>query len=230
MISGSSRGVGKELSAYFKQLGYNVITMGHETKQEVDIRCDLRNRKALDNALEEYFLTSRTIDILICNAGTGKLPDFKMSKDQVTDYFNSKNYLTALNLIDSASKYLRIGKALVIAISSIAAIVEIKGAPMEYRESKTKLNKLFFEKAKAGAKDGVRFNIISPGNIYFEGSRWEEIKRNDPNFVEELLTQKVPLGSFISPAEIAEAILYLNSPMASNITGINLVIDGGQSL
>jgi 3-oxoacyl-[acyl-carrier protein] reductase len=230
LISGSSRGLGRELAAYFKQLDFRVITMGNETKNEVDIRCDLRDKQELDRELQKYFSTPGVIDILICNAGTGKLPEDEMSKDQITDYFYTKNYVTALNLIDSASKYLRTGNALVVAISSIAAITEIRGAPMEYRESKAKMNSLFFDKAKIGAKDGIRFNIISPGNIYFEGSRWEEIRNNDPEFVKELLTQNVPLGDFISPAEIAEAILYLFSPMARNVTGINLVIDGGQSL
>ena len=77
---------------------------------------------------------------------------------------------------------------------------------------------------------GIRFNVISPGNIFFEGSRWEEILIENPVYVQELLENEVPLMRFIGPEEIADAIVYLSSESGKNITGANLVIDGGQSL
>jgi 3-oxoacyl-[acyl-carrier protein] reductase len=105
----------------------------------------------------------------------------------------------------------------------------IEGAPEGYAESKIALNEYFKESSRKLAHLGIRFNIISPGNVYFAGSRWEKIKTDSPEFVRDLLDIQVPLRSFISPQEITEAIVYLSSESAKNITGANLVIDGGQS-
>jgi NAD(P)-dependent dehydrogenase (short-subunit alcohol dehydrogenase family) len=64
----------------------------------------------------------------------------------------------------------------------------------------------------------------------FPNSRWEELMLEKPEFVQNKIENEVPLGAFISPFEIAAAISYLTSAQAVNITGTNLVIDGGQSL
>jgi NAD(P)-dependent dehydrogenase (short-subunit alcohol dehydrogenase family) len=53
---------------------------------------------------------------------------------------------------------------------------------------------------------------------------------SSPDLVASTLSEEVPLGRFITPQEVAAAINYLSSDEACNITGANIVIDGGQSL
>jgi 3-oxoacyl-[acyl-carrier protein] reductase len=230
LISGSSKGLGKELSIHLRQLGMNVITMGNETKADVDIRCDLLNVSRLKEVFAEYFKGKQVLDIVVCNAGTGKLPEAVMDIQELNLYFLEKNFSTASNLIDCVLPYLRKHESSIVGISSIVAMKEIKGAPTGYRIAKQKLNELFSLKAKQFAKDGIRFNVISPGNVYFKGGRWEEIEKENPALVEDLLQNEVPLGSFINPQEISDAIVYLSSRSARNVTGSNLVIDGGQTI
>jgi NAD(P)-dependent dehydrogenase (short-subunit alcohol dehydrogenase family) len=84
--------------------------------------------------------------------------------------------------------------------------------------------------AKIYAADKVRFNVVSPGNVIFPGSRWEEKKNSDPSGTAEFIKGNVPLGSFITPAEIATAVRYFATSESTNTTGVVLEVDGGQSL
>lgn len=230
LISGSSRGLGQEISKILKSLGHKVWTMGFSSPDEVDIRCNLLDLDSLKNQIHDSFEVNGPIDILICNAGTGKLPAEPGSAIELEQYFLEKNLHTCQNLLKAAEPFLRSPGCSVIGISSIAALTENSGAPEGYVKAKRLLNNFLVDKARLLAGAGIRVNIISPGNVFFERSRWDEIKNEKPDFVKELLSEKVPLHNFINPDEIADAILYLSSKSAVNITGTNLVIDGGQSL
>jgi 3-oxoacyl-[acyl-carrier protein] reductase len=230
LISGSSRGLGREVSKILKSSGHNVWTMGLSSPAEVDIRCDLLDLDSLKNQIHNCFDTNGPIDILICNAGTGKPPARPGSANEIEQYFLEKNLHTCQNLLSATEPYLRSPGSSVIGISSIAALTENSGAPEGYVNAKKLLNDFLVDKALLLAGIGIRVNVISPGNVFFEGSRWDEIKKEKPDYVNELLSERVPLHKFISPNEIADAILYLSSKSAVNITGINLVIDGGQRL
>jgi NAD(P)-dependent dehydrogenase (short-subunit alcohol dehydrogenase family) len=230
LISGSSRGLGREISRILTSLGHKVWTMGLSSPAEVDIRCDLLNLDLLKNEIHNCFDAIGPIDILICNAGTGKPPAGSYNSSELERYFLEKNLHTSQNLLFAAEPYLRSPGCSVIGISSIAALTDDSGAPEGYVKAKRLVNELFADKALLFAEIGVRVNIISPGNVFFEGSRWDEIRKEKPEFVKELLSERVPLHEFISPIEIVDAILFLSSKSATNITGTNLVIDGGQIL
>lgn len=228
LISGSSKGLGQMLTSILRHEGYKVFTMGRTPSADIDLAVDLTDKEAT-NILLGTFLSENIIDILICNAGTGKMPFGITSKQDLLDYFYDKNFLTAKNLVNACMPFLK-PKSLVIAISSIVALKDIEGAPKEYAFAKRELNKMIRNLAAEQASKEIRFNIISPGNIYFSGSRWEEISNEKPEFVQRMLRDDVPLHNFITPDEIAAAIIYLSSENSRNITGLNLVIDGGQSL
>jgi len=75
------------------------------------------------------------------------------------------------------------------------------------------------------ASQGVRVNTVSPGPIYFAGSRWAENKCNYPEIYLKM-KNRCGTGRFGKPAEVAKPVVFLASPAASYITGSNLVIDG----
>jgi len=228
LISGSSKGLGFNLAQIFREKSWTVYTMGNSTNTKVDIRVDLTDELATKRELESFFLDTQ-IDVLVCNAGTGKLPMQYADDEELSRYFLEKNFATANNLINSMVPFMKY-EGSVIAISSIVALKVIAGAPKAYSEAKKQLNEYIRNLAKIKHEKSLRFNLISPGNIIFPGSRWEEIVLKDHDFVKNLLENEVPLGRFINPKEIASAIDYLSSFEARNITGTNLVIDGGQSL
>ena len=230
LISGSSRGLGKEMARILQHKDHNVFTMGNETTENVDILVNLLDEKATEEAISHHVADHGDIDILISNAGTGKLPQKTLTGDERKSYFLDKNFKTAKNLLEASIPHMNRVSSSIVGISSIVALKDIPGAPTEYAESKRLLNKYFRDMAITHAGNRIRFNLISPGNLLFPGSRWSEIKGENPEFVAELLQDRVPLGSFISPEEIVAAVLFLSSNFGRNITGANLVIDGGQSL
>lgn len=75
------------------------------------------------------------------------------------------------------------------------------------------------------AGKGIRANSVSPGNTYFEGGVWNQIKDGNPELYATALALN-PTGRMGTPQEMANATVFLSSPAASFITGTNLVVDG----
>jgi 3-oxoacyl-[acyl-carrier protein] reductase len=109
----------------------------------------------------------------------------------------------------------------------------------DYSASKAAINNLSLSLTKALGASGVTVNTVSPGMILTpkleavfrqmattngwvaSGAPWEEIERAF------LKVSQVPLGRIGRPDEVAHAVVFLCSPLASYITGADLRIDGG---
>jgi len=75
------------------------------------------------------------------------------------------------------------------------------------------------------APKGIRANSVSPGNTYFEGGFWHSAEQNMPDLYNMVLEMN-PTGRMGTAEETAAAIVFLASPVASRISGTNLVVDG----
>ena len=75
------------------------------------------------------------------------------------------------------------------------------------------------------APKGIRANVVSPGNTYFEGGFWAYAEQNLPDIFQTQMSLN-PTGRFGTPEEVAAAVVFLASPLASRITGTNLLVDG----
>lgn len=73
---------------------------------------------------------------------------------------------------------------------------------------------------------GIRVNAISPGPILCKGGPWEKYSELMPEWVEEQRL-KVPLKRLGGPEEVAKVAVFLASPLASYVTGTNVLVDGG---
>ena len=73
---------------------------------------------------------------------------------------------------------------------------------------------------------GVRANVVSPGNTYFEGGVWQQIEQGDPDLY-TLAMGLNPTGRMGTPMDSARAVVFLSSPLSSRTTGTHLVVDGG---
>jgi NAD(P)-dependent dehydrogenase (short-subunit alcohol dehydrogenase family) len=72
---------------------------------------------------------------------------------------------------------------------------------------------------------GIRVNTVSPGNTYFDGGIWQNIERNMPELFKTAMALN-PTARMGTAEEVAAGVVFLASPVASRISGTNLIIDG----
>ena len=73
---------------------------------------------------------------------------------------------------------------------------------------------------------GVRANIVSPGNTYFDGGVWQQIEKGQPDLFSIALGLN-PTGRMgTARGDGPKAVVFLSSPLSSFTTGTNLVVDG----
>jgi NAD(P)-dependent dehydrogenase (short-subunit alcohol dehydrogenase family) len=117
------------------------------------------------------------------------------------------------------------GGGSVILMSSTAA-VETFIYPQAFNAIKAAILTYGKQLSQLWAAKQIRVNMVCPGPIAYPGGNWSMIKDGMPELYEQTLAA-MPLGRFGAPEDVARAMVFLSSPMASYITGSNLVIDGG---
>ncbi|MCI9045736.1 MAG: SDR family oxidoreductase [Hungatella sp.] len=242
-ITGSTRGIGLATAEAFIQEGAEVVLNGrderslHVLSQRLEKKYDRRVFYLAANILSEnevsrikWFLedTVHGLDIFVANLGSGK-PESENPLD-VKEWkrFYDVNVMGGICVLDQIYPLLKAGKdSSVTLISSIAAKGVIS-APPGYASAKTAVCTLNKYLSRKWAGDGIRVNCVLPGNVFFQGGRWEELLNKDKRGVTEYIESCVPMKRFGEPKEIADMILFLSSKRASFITGAEISIDGGQ--
>lgn len=164
------------------------------------------------------------IDALVSNAGIiHQAPLAELEVAEFDRIFAINTRATWL-IAKAAYPHLRQGGGAIIATGSISGAHPTPplGA---YAASKAALVMLVRQLANEWGRDGIRVNSVSPGptltGLTRTGYSNEELRRQRE--------ESLPLGRIGDPADIAAAILFLLSPEARNITGIDLLVDGGLS-
>jgi len=114
-----------------------------------------------------------------------------------------------------------------VSISSTAALESSQGI-RAYTGIKAAVIAYMANASNAWAEKGIRANTVSPGNVFFEGGVWDIRKTESPDLYQTSLDLN-PLGRMATPQEVANAVVFLASPAASFITGVNLVVDGAMT-
>ena len=166
------------------------------------------------------------IDGLVNNAGVND--DVGLEKGDYTRFMESlhKNLVHYYLMAHFALPYLKESKGSIVNITSKTADTG-QGNTSAYAASNGGRNALTREWAVELLKYGIRVNAVNPATT---DTPW--IKKlldlsDDANAARVALEARQPMGRLISPAEIANAILFLASPLQSSITGTTLSIDGG---
>jgi NAD(P)-dependent dehydrogenase (short-subunit alcohol dehydrogenase family) len=112
----------------------------------------------------------------------------------------------------------------------IASIASIMSANMpsetEYGAMKAALISYASQLAHKLGKENIRVNLLSPGPIYHQNGFWQSVEKHQPDLYKRAKALSV-YNRLGTSQEVANAVAFLASPIASNITGINLRVDGG---
>jgi NAD(P)-dependent dehydrogenase (short-subunit alcohol dehydrogenase family) len=131
----------------------------------------------------------------------------------------------SVRLVEAAMPYLEQSDAASITLISSVSAYDIDFAAGAYGSMKAALVHYAHGLAYHLAPKGIRANVVSPGNTYFEGGFWAYAEQNLPDLFNPQVALN-PTGRMGTPQETAAGVVFLASPVASRITGNNLRVDG----
>ena len=241
VVLGGTRGIGRAIVDTLADEGAHIALCARnpdqvaETVAETSARgvravgqgVDIMDGAALKTWIESAAAELGGIDILVSNAGA-----MAIGADPASWERNFRlDILGAVNAFDAAKPFLlkaaeASGDAAFVIISSVSA-AETDNAS-SYGPIKAALIHYAKGLARQHAGAHLRANVVSPGTVYFEGGVWNVIETNMPAMFKASL-ERNPMGRMATPQEIANAAVYLASPVSSFTTGVNLLVDGAIS-
>lgn len=168
------------------------------------------------------------VDVVIGNLGSGRTEIQNRYDVREWEELAEINLFSAVQLIDVFSSSFPIEGGCFLFLSSIAGINRI-GAPVAYAAAKAGINTLVTYGAEEFAKKKIRINAVAPGNVFFKGGRWEELRNKGRREVDNYINSQVPLKRFATPREISDVVVFLCSNKTSFVTGTTVIVDGGQN-
>ena len=234
IITGGTRGIGLEIVKVFKENNAEVILFGSK-KETVDKAIselekenilvegyypNLSNPQEIEEVIKEIINKHNKIDILVNNAGISANKKIEDTTYEDFEKIMDLNVNDIFNMTKAVVPYMKDQKEGVIINTS--AMVSIYGQPsgVGYPASKFAVNGITKSLARELGPANIRVNAVAPGVTN------TDMVANLPKEMIEPLIKTIPLGRIGEPRDIANAFLFLASPLASYVTGEILSVDG----
>lgn len=235
LVTGSGRGTGRATAIAFAREGANVVVNYVKDKTSADlavaeiknlgrevfsIQADVAVEDDVKRMIDETIKHFGTIDVLVNNAGiVFDVPILEKTVDQWERTLRV-NLIGTFLCAKYASPHMKSKQgASIVNISSTNGLDSLSPESADYDTSKAGVISL--TKNLAQSLKPIRVNSIAPGWID------TDINKGLPKDYIESETEKIALGRWGRPEEIANSVLFLCSDDASFITGSTLVVDGG---
>ena len=247
VVTGASRGIGLAVAEALVREGASVAVGSRNTSAELDaladdsemiiVLDDLTTTTGCQTLIDQTVARFGGIDLLVNNVGGvhPRTDGFVAVSDDDWQWALEVNLMSAVRATRAAVPHLlKSAPSSVITICSVNATLPDPGV-IDYSAAKAALHSFCKSLSKELGPAGVRVNTVSPGPV--ETALWlgaggvaETIAQAsgiDPAAVRAGAVQGTPTGRFTLPAEVAQVVLLLASETAGNITGADILIDGG---
>ncbi|MCK5155544.1 MAG: SDR family oxidoreductase [Spirochaetales bacterium] len=237
LVTGATKGIGRDIALSFAKAGSTVGVTGRNNKELISLvkeisdfggcsvpyAADLSNAESCLEMAEFFSGTFPSIDILVNNAGLS-FPELLVDIDWHHWDTTMQVNLRAPALIAKvlAPGMIKHRKGVIINISSNACLAGI-AEHTAYCASKFGLEGLTKVMAVELGPHNIRVNSIAPTIVLTPMGEqvWGDAEKADP------IKEKIPLGRFVYPHEVTSVVLFLASEGASMIHGETIIIDGG---
>ncbi|SDN71341.1 enoyl-[acyl-carrier-protein] reductase FabL [Alkalicoccus daliensis] len=239
LITGSSRGIGKEIALTLAKEGYDIVinyarskTKALDTVEEIKalgqdaiaVKANIAKKEKLEAMFQEIDEHFGRLDVLINNAASGVLRPLMELEESHWDWTMDINNKAMLFTSQLAAARMESGGAIV-SLSSLGAIRYLPNYTT-VGVSKAAVEALTRYMAVELAPKGIRVNAVSGGAVDTDALT------HFPNR-EELLSdaaERTPAGRITQPEDLAKAVRFLVSEDADMIRGQTIIVDGGISL
>ena len=236
MITGATRGIGKQIALTLANEGYNIV-LNYRTendelfqaKNEIEsknVNCltvqgDVTNFEDCKQMIERAINEFGKIDVLINNAGITKDMLLARMKEEDFKQVIDVNLVGTFNMTKNVISYMmkaRNGK-----IINISSVVGIEGNAGQTNYSASKAGIIGFTKslAKEVASRNILVNAVAPG--FIETNMTDVLKQE----VKDEIAKNIPLKRMGTPQDVANVVKFLASEDSSYITGQVISVDGG---
>lgn len=236
IVTGGSRGIGREIALALAEQGYNIVFTYVNPNNDVsevikeieafgvsclgiisDVTDFEKSKEVMDKAVEAF----GGIDVLVNNAGITRDGLLMRMKEEDFDQVIKTNVNGTFNCTKHASRYMMKQKSgVIINMSSVVGITGNLGQT-NYSASKGAINAFTKSCAQELARYNIRVNAIAPGFIQ------TDMTQSLPQEVKDNLLKSIPLQTLGKPKDIANCVEFLASEKASYITGQIISVNGG---
>ncbi|WP_282138008.1 3-oxoacyl-[acyl-carrier-protein] reductase [Rossellomorea aquimaris] len=236
LVTGASRGIGREIALELAREGCNVAVnySGSEAKanevvdeikglgrEAIAVQCNVSDSDAVQVMVKETIGQFGSVDILVNNAGITRDNLLMRMKEAEWDdviNINLKGVFLCTKAVTRQMMKQRSGR-----IINISSIVGVSGNPGQanYVAAKSGVIGLTKTTARELAPRGITVNAIAPGFIS------TDMTDQLPEDVRNEMLKQIPLSRFGDPQDIAKVVTFVASESASYMTGQTLHIDGG---
>lgn len=235
-ITGSTRGIGKQIALTFAQNGYDVAinyrNVNEEletTKKEIEsnnVKClavqgDVSNFEDCERFVKEIIKEFGKIDVLVNNAGITK--DTLLMRMKKEDFENviDVNLVGTFNVTKNVISHMM--KARSGRIINISSVVGVAGNAGQTNYSASKAGIIGFTKslAKEVASRGILVNAVAPG---FIETQMTDVLKDE---IKEEIAKSIPLKRMGTAQDVANVVKFLAEEDSAYITGQVINVDGG---